>query len=163
MAIDQRLTSSHFPYIPVQLELDGLSRDFDMSDPADAARIPLLWDEFQHGSDQIRNRVGVDAFGLGFAWPAAKDGLFNYTAAAQVSSLEYIPDGWRGREIAAHEYAVFTHPGTLQDLKTTVDYIWQQWMPSCGLHGAQSPDFEFYDEAFQRNEGHVQIWVPIVR
>jgi AraC family transcriptional regulator len=141
----------------------GLNRDFDMSQPPADGGIGALWDEFQQGSDQISDRVGMNAYGLGFAWPASRPGLYNYTAAAEVGSLDHIPRGWRGREIDAHEYAVFVHPGTLQDLKETVDFIWQEWMPHCGFRRAHSPDFELYDEAFQRDEGHIEIWVPIHR
>ena len=141
----------------------GLSRDFDMSDAASAARLLLLWDEFVGKVDQVTNRVGVDLFGMGFAWPASRDGLYNYTTAVQISTLDALPDGWRGRAIEAQEYAVFTHPGGLDTLMHTVRYVFGEWFPAAGLKRADAPDFELYDEAFQRNEGHVQLWVPVLR
>jgi AraC family transcriptional regulator len=126
-------------------------------------RIPELWDVFVRDVDGVKGRVGRETFGPGFAWPAARDGLFSYTAAVAVSSIEDLPDGWRGRTIDAHEYAVFTHPGTVADMRATVKYIWEEWVPSCGLRTAASPDFELYDDIYQRGEGKVQIWVPIQR
>src|SRR4051812_38281228 len=118
-----------------------------MSDPASAGGIRQLWDEFQQGSGDIRNRIGMDAFGLGFAWPAARPGLYNYTAAAQVASLDHIPAGWRGRRIDAHDYAVFTHPGKLDTIGRTVDFVFNRWLRQPGVTRASSPDFELYDDS----------------
>lgn len=60
-------------------------------------------------------------------------------------------------------YAVFTHEGELDDIWTTISYIWQIWAMRNEYTLRAAPDFEFYDHLFDQEslEGRIEIWVPI--
>lgn len=61
-------------------------------------------------------------------------------------------------------YAVFTHNGALKDIETTLQYIWQIWVPRSGVELVDAPDFEGYNENFDQEKlfGEIQIWIPII-
>jgi AraC family transcriptional regulator len=56
-----------------------------------------------------------------------------------------------------------THSGHISGLRATWDAIWNQWLPASGLETADTPDFELYDERFDRATGlgAIEIWFPI--
>ncbi len=60
-------------------------------------------------------------------------------------------------------YAVFTHEGALKDIETTLQYIWQIWVPKSGVELVDAPDFEVYDKSFNQKKltGKIQIWIPV--
>ena len=61
------------------------------------------------------------------------------------------------------QYAVFTHHGDLQDIWTTISYIWQIWAVRTKNILRDAPDFEIYDDRFDQKNltGAIEIWVPI--
>lgn len=60
-------------------------------------------------------------------------------------------------------YAVFTHEGALDDIWTTISYIWQIWAMRTKDKLRAAPDFEVYDHRFDQKslEGVIEIWLPI--
>jgi AraC family transcriptional regulator len=89
---------------------------------------------------------------------------FEYMCALEVPNFSIAPPDGRMIIPAAH-YAVFTHldgTGTLHDAWQS---IWKQWVPTCGLKPAPTPDFERYDERFNptTGKGPIEIWFPIQR
>lgn len=60
-------------------------------------------------------------------------------------------------------YACFTHRGSLENIGTTLNYIWQSWMLKTKYTLRDAPDFEIYDHRFDQKtlNGEVDIWIPI--
>lgn len=66
-------------------------------------------------------------------------------------------------KIGGGSYAVFTHEGRLENIKTTLQYIWQAWVAKTKLQLRDAPDFEVYDQDFdeEKLEGRITLWIPI--
>lgn len=66
-------------------------------------------------------------------------------------------------DIQSGNYAVFTHNGALKDFGSTLQYIWQIWVPRSDIELREAPDFEVYDEGFDSKtlEGKIELWIPI--
>ena len=65
--------------------------------------------------------------------------------------------------LPAREYAVFTHRDHVSTIDTTIDKIWNEWVPQAGLKVASAPCFERYGEEFdpQTGMGGMEIWIPL--
>lgn len=138
----------------------GISRGFsqDLKET-----IPELLLEFYRRCREIKNRVGTHVYGIYEGSPDRDNIEFIYTACAQTSHLKEAPKGMVAKTIRASRYAVFTHKGKLTDIGHTVDYIWGTWLPKSGYARKEAPDFELFDERFNKKtmEGEVDIFVPI--
>ena len=129
---------------------------------ADAVRtIPDHWQQFQQlGS--IPGQLGVTEFGVVCASDLEKQ-TFEYMSGVEVKDFEKLPVDLGRMRIPVQRYAVFTHEDHISTLKTTWDAIWQVWLPASGCETANTPDFEVYDERFDRKTGlgGIEIWFPI--
>lgn len=126
-----------------------------------------LWDKFLPQKHKIGRVCGKEAYGICYA-AKEKDAYpddFHYTAALPVRDDASIPEGMEKIVIESHEYAVFTHRGSVSDISKTNDYIWKTWLPQSGYEPANSPDFELYDERFNADDANSEfdIYVPIKR
>ena len=54
--------------------------------------------------------------------------------------------------IPEQRYAVFTHADHVASIRSTVNTIWNQWLPASGLKAADAPNFERYDEKFDPDD-----------
>ena len=80
----------------------GLAQEFSRNTEGD---IKALWQRFNGRIKEIENAVGDHSYGLCIG---AGDDEFTYMAALEASSLDGIPAGMTGRDVAAQTYAVFT-------------------------------------------------------
>ncbi|WP_409343482.1 GyrI-like domain-containing protein [Paenibacillus sp. MBLB4367] len=136
------------------------------------AAIEEAWMDFQARAQDIRNRVnehacyGFEDYTRGFAWPqGAPLPHYHYIAAAQVSSLEDIPEGLFGRSVPAATYAVFTRRMPLSELHKAFRYVYDEWLPQSGyeIDPAVGADFEYYPEPVADHEhALIEIYLPIV-
>ncbi|MCG8616120.1 MAG: effector binding domain-containing protein [Desulfobacterales bacterium] len=133
--------------------------------------IPQLWDTFMERSHEIGNLgnpshfYGVCKVPEENADSPAGNISFEYVAGREVVSVEDIPEGMVAREVPDGKYAVFTHRGSLENLKATYGYIYGEWA------GNQGPDvrlgnydFEFYNERFDpagSKDSEMYIYVPL--
>jgi AraC family transcriptional regulator len=123
--------------------------------------IPMLWDRFNPLMDSIPNRVGAHAYGL---CVPVKTPEFEYYAAVQVDSFDGLPADMLGVEVEAQDYAVFTHKGSLDNLRDTMAYIWGTWLPESKFTSPSNPDFELYGERFNPTieSSELDIYIPVV-
>lgn len=96
----------------------------------------------------IPNRSQNEKMFYGICYGEENDakGTFHYLASVEVTSLEQIPEGMKGHEIKAGNYAVFTHKGPLQNLMETYNLIYGKWIPEANLKTIGGGDFELYDD-----------------
>ncbi len=128
--------------------------------PETNVNIPALWERFMPRLDAIKHRTGDLSFGL---CNPSRLPEFDYYAAVQVDSLDDVPEGMHGFEVAEHRYAVFTHKGRLVNLRETVAYIWGTWIPGSVYTSPALPDFELYGEQFDpgSDDSELEIYIPI--
>jgi AraC family transcriptional regulator len=67
------------------------------------------------------------------------------------------------QRIAAQKYAVFSHREHISTIRSTLNTIWNKWLPESGLEVVDAPDFERYGEGFDTRTGvgGLEIWIPI--
>lgn len=126
-------------------------------------RIPNFWRESNEKKfyESIPNTIENNSlYGICLD---QKGNEFTYMIAAEVSSLEHVPDNMIGREIPKAKYAVFTAKGPVtQSVQDLTRYIYGEWISGSEYTLAETPDFELYDDRY--NEGddcEVDIYVPV--
>lgn len=113
--------------------------------------ISVMWGDFMKVYSTVPNRtVNQNYYGVCFS---NEDDIhpIRYIAGLEVSSLDHIPPGMKGKEIKVGKYAVFTHKGLLHNLKETYNNIYGKWLPEANLkptEGIEGLDFELYDNRF---------------
>jgi AraC family transcriptional regulator len=111
--------------------------------------ISQMWGKFNQQAASVPNRTkNCNYYGVCFMEEGEANNSFHYLSGLEVSSFAIIPEGMKGKEVKAGKYAVFTHKGTLANLKETYDNIYSKWIPEAKLSPVDGIDFELYDERF---------------
>jgi AraC family transcriptional regulator len=130
------------------------------------------WEEFDKRYKEIPNAVndsqcyGFEDYSRDFDMNKGGFPKYYYIASLEVTDITNLPEGIKGREVPAADYAVFTHQGSIAALPQVFGEIYGKWMPASGykVDPAVSADFEFYPESVTDHENAlVEIWVPIVK
>jgi AraC family transcriptional regulator len=124
--------------------------------------IPNQWEDFQQ-LGPIPGQIGKTTYGV-VCFADLEQQKVEYMSGVEVSGFDGLPpDLGRMRIPGQQRYAVFTHEGDFSSLKATWDAIWNEWLPSSGCQPDNTPDFEVYDEHFDRKTGigGIEIWFPI--
>jgi AraC family transcriptional regulator len=126
-----------------------------------SAAIPNQWRRFHQAVDSIPGRVGQVAYGV--CCNSDEAGNFDYIAGVEVTGFSDLPREFSRMRIPGQKYAVFTHGGHISAIRSTVNTIWNVWLPASGLKAADGPNFERYDENFdpQTGNGGFEIWIPV--
>lgn len=133
--------------------------------------IPGLWDRFFERAHEIGNLGNpVHYYGLCTVpenSPDTPDGNipFEYVAGRDVTAFDKVPKGMVAREVPGARYAVFTHRGSLENLKATYGYIYGEWLRRSGCKMISGNyDFEFYSERFDPSgseASELYIYLPV--
>jgi len=132
----------------------------------DDLNIEMLWFDFQHKVNQVRNRIGNDAFGIYEEYFETEDSIgFSYICSVEVSDFDCVPEGMISRIIPEQMYAVFRHNGPLSFLPETLKYIWGSWLPKSNYKYDEKPDFELYSPGIQPEDpDHILfLHIPVSR
>ncbi len=132
----------------------------------DDLNIEMLWFDFQHKVNQVRNRIGNDAFGIYEEYFETGDSIgFSYICSVEVSDFDSVPEGMISRIIPQQMYAVFRHNGPLSLLPETLKYIWGSWLPKSNYEYDEKPDFELYSPGVQPEDpDHILfLHIPVSR
>jgi len=145
------------------LTVVGLHRELD---PSQSDGPSKLWGEFIPRASEIANNKPETCYGM--TWCGAPDAqgkqLFNYMPCVSVEPDAAIPEGMAKREIAAAEYAVFTHSGHISGIGESFGKIFGEGMAATGRTPAMGmPSFEHYDHRYEAESGmgEVDIYVPL--
>ena len=126
-----------------------------------AVGVPAQWRDFEKlGS--LPEQIGKTAYGaLCGGDPEAQ--TMEYMCAVEVASFDALPKALGRMRVPAVRYAVFLHEGNVGTVRETWQQVFSEWLPSSGLHSAQTPDFELYDDRFdpETGEGGVEIWLGV--
>lgn len=128
--------------------------------------IPPLWETFCGRSNEVKNRIGQEMFGIIYGRPEAQrshpDEL-QYIAAVAVSSIENVPEGMSSRTIPAGTFAVFIHRGPIQRIADTCREIYRVWLPQSGYEHSDIADIEVYDHRFcpDGEDSEMEYWISV--
>jgi AraC family transcriptional regulator len=141
-----------------EMAMAGLKRSYRFED---RSKIPLQWESFAPSIGKVPGQVGKVAYGVCLNYRAGQG--FDYLSGVEVKDGAKLPPEFATVRLPAQGYAVFTHPHHVSAIATTVDKIWNSWVPQCGLKIKQSPWFERYTAEFdpQSGMGGMEICIPI--
>jgi AraC family transcriptional regulator len=127
--------------------------------------IPLLWQQLAVRANEIPNRVDAVGYGLCVHGGSSE---FYYLAGYAVWDIADLPPGINSITLAAQAYGVFTHPGHVAQIRTTIDEVFDHWLPGSGQELDLKPGnklhfFERYGEGFnpETGIGDIEIWIPL--
>lgn len=134
--------------------------------------IPSLWNEFNLNIHKIKNvneksrRVGIcEACDDGNTLYTMNDEvIFSEVVAVEVEKCEEVSNLFVKKTIKGGKYAVFTHIGSLENLRKTFEYIWGTWVLTTSEKLDFREDFELYDErflGFYNVNSKMYIYIPI--
>ena len=126
-----------------------------------SAGIPAQWQRFVPHLGHVPGQFGSTAYGVRHNFDDA--GSFDYICGVEVSDFSRLGSEWSRVRIPAQRYAVFIHRNHISTIRRTHATIWDRWLPESPYEPADAPDFERYDERFDRMTGNgvVEIWVPL--
>ncbi len=126
------------------------------------ALIRNLWDEFILRKSEIGNVIKKDdILGICEYMPNITDeSEFEYIAGIEVADYNNIPDGMLSKTIPHSKYAVFTHKGKMNELKTTYNNIYGRWLPLSGNELAEMDTIELYS-LNNNQDSTLDIYIPI--
>lgn len=135
----------------------GLNQSYTV---ATRTKIPMQWERFVPHLGNVPGQIGNSSYGV--CWNLSADG-FDYLSGVEVKTGATLPADFTTVQLAAGDYAVFTHAGHVSAIGSTIDKIWQEWVPQSGLKIASVPAFERYTEEFNPHTGMggMEIWIPI--
>jgi len=131
---------------------------------ADApAKIPEQWKRFAPYIGAIPGQAGHVAYGI-VAHMGQQPFGFDYMAGVEVVSGSPSPPALQTLNLPDATYAVFAHDGHVSALRSTIDAIFNDWLPRSGRETAADPHLlERYGDGFnpQTGEGDIELWVAL--
>jgi AraC family transcriptional regulator len=126
-------------------------------------KIPMQWERFAPNIGKVPGQIGQVAYGI--CWNVSPGHGFEYLSGVEVNDATRVPAEFSTLRLPAGEYAVFTHSDNVSAIGTTIDKIWNEWIPQAGFKAATAPWFERYTEKFDPKSGMggMEIWIPLER
>lgn len=136
----------------------GLNEHYTL---ATRGNIPMQWQRFLPYLGNIPGQKSNLAYGV--CRCSGDDCSFDYLTGVEVSDTGSLPAEFSHVQLPEGRYAVFTHSGHVSLIPQTMDTIWMQWAPDCGLKLGNSPSFERITEAFDQTTGlgGIEIYLPL--
>ena len=106
--------------------------------------IPALWQQFFKRIIEIPNPSEA-CVAYGVSDSMNESGEFSYLAGIGVKDESQVPEGMKLKKVPSGTYAMFTHKGSLENLKDTYNYIFTNWLPD-SEYQSTGFNFERYDE-----------------
>lgn len=131
-----------------------------------AQKIPQLWQRLVANWDKIPQRMPPPDYGLCIH---LKNHEYCYMAGCAVWDFDELPNTFSPFIIPSQTYAAFTHNGNVNCIRDTIDFAFDQWLPSSGYHHVTTDNalhfFERYGEHFNAltGEGDIEIWFPVTQ
>lgn len=132
-----------------------------------AQKIPALWQQLLVYWNDIPQRVSDVGYGLCIS---VDNKEYYYMAGCAVWDFNDTPAPLSPFIIPSQHYAVFTHAGNISSIHDTIDYAFDQWLPTSSYSLTPKDHnslhfFERYGENFNpaTGLGEIEIWLPIIK
>ncbi len=128
-----------------------------------------LWQSFMIDRSTIEYTINSDLYSIQIYDSSIDFNSFNPStefkkiAAAEVSSLDLIPNNMEAFILEKGLYAVFTHKGPASEFHKTFQYIFNSWLPSSDYQLDNRPHFELLGDKYKNNasDSEEEVWIPI--
>ena len=143
---------------PIRMEMRppllvaGLKRRTSLHDDRENGTVSSLMNDFfaLHARTLPARVKDHEIYGiLDFSEEEPNSGWFHWIAAAEVSDLAGLPDGFVGREYPTLLYAVATYRGTVEGLPNVFDEMYQRWLPHSPYESAAPFAFQLYGDRYR--------------
>lgn len=128
-------------------------------------KIPQLWQQLTSCQNEIEQRVNTTGYGLCIH---LQEHEYYYMAGYAVWDFTGLPESFSPFIIPSQTYAVFIHAGSVLNIRDTIDFAFDQWLPASGYKHATAAEnalhfFERYGEKFDPHtgSGDIEIWLPV--
>ena len=121
--------------------------------------IGRLWQSLmQPGvADKLNEKEGNEVYCVYTDYESDYTGYYTAILGYKVSSIEYLPEGFTGKAIAASKYEVFTADGEFPtNIGATWQHIWQT-----DLNRTYTADFDVYELKEKFEDTEFKIYVAI--
>jgi AraC family transcriptional regulator len=125
-----------------------------------------LWRSFMPEKTKIKNRLSSELYSIRvYDRPMDPSDLaqpFDKWAAAEVKSLDEVPEGMEPLILEGGLYAVFDYRGLNTDSSIFI-YIFSRWLPNSDYELDERPQFEVLGAKYKNNDpdSEEEIWIPI--
>lgn len=121
--------------------------------------IGSLWQQFKEGNlaGKLDDRESDDLYCVYTDYESDHNDYYTAILGCKVSSIEYLPDGFTGKAIAAGRYAVFTGEGKFPaNVGATWAHIWSTDLPR-----TYTADFDMYHINQNFEDSDVKVYVAV--
>jgi AraC family transcriptional regulator len=147
-----------------ELHIAGLTQHYDMKD---VGQIPAQWERFRPHIGHVPGQVGSTTYGVNLRLSERVEDGFDYVTGVEVRGSEAYPAGWARLTLPPHRYAVFAHRGHISTFASTIDGIFNGWLPSSGFRlqpggkGTLTMLERYANFDVERGTGDIEVWVPV--
>ena len=133
----------------------------------DPETITTLWRILAHELGRIQGGCGVEeAYGITWYPEGWTGGEYLYLAAVATTSLEVGASALVVKTIAPLRCAGFLHRGCRGELRHSLDYVYQTWLPRSGERLACPLQIEYFGKDWKRRTGSAietewELYIPI--
>jgi AraC family transcriptional regulator len=141
------------------ITIAGLAETHDRMKPEG---IPAQWQRFNHYIGHIPDADPEAAFGV-LTGVFEDTDTFGCLTGLEVRTTSSLQPELTAMTIPAQRYAIFTHTGHVSTMRTSVNTVFNRWLPELKTEGGYFPSFiERYGMAFdpETGTGDVELWVP---
>lgn len=125
-------------------------------------KIISLWKKFMPNKFKVTSTINEELIALQDYKDFSNTKLaFDIWACAEVSDLNYIPQGLSGLTISAGEYAIFVLKG--MDASALYRQILSEWLPNSGYEVDSRPHFQVMGKKYINNsdKSEEDVYLPI--
>ena len=138
--------------------VSGLTKRFDdQTKPA----IPSLWRELDQYLERLDGQLNIDSYGVCSNF--SDKGCFDYLCGinSPLSDLDVATK--QSILVPAGVYATFLHSGHISTIRSSLNEVYNLWLPRSGYRLVNSPEFESYSADFDpvSCRGSVAINIPV--
>lgn len=128
----------------------------------------LLWKGFMPRVHEIQNRIGIELYSIDIFpesyFEAYKpETNFEKWAAAEVSEVACIPEGFESITSPEGMYAIFQYKGLPGSAPAALKYIFGEWLPKSGFELDSRPHFWVMGEKYKNDDpnSEEELYIPL--
>jgi AraC family transcriptional regulator len=143
---------------PTRVRVDGFSvtgMTFYVDERASDFR--GIWETFMRVQDRVRGRVVPDSFYQVSSWPETDDlsGLAVLCGLRTEGAVEQEPL-FVTRTLPTTDCLRFVHPGGVETIRDTYDFIYRDYLPGHDTRPASSWEYQRYAD-----DGRIEVYLPV--
>lgn len=148
-------------------KLIGLHRTMTLSNDATFE----LWHSLMPRRKEIPNALNPDLISMQLFGKSLIEGSFTPDtpfakwAAIEVTDFENIPVGMDSYDVPSGVYACFSYKGAANEVQSTIQYIFEEWLPASGYKLDNRPHITVMGDKYKGNDpdSEEEFRIPVIR